>query len=84
MTHDKAMNTMLKVNGLINKWTDGEIDIQGLKQRFSKPDENLERIDQIEVKLEVLYLDCLKLITTIYKSGKTRHGRASILSITLR
>ncbi|KAI0872757.1 hypothetical protein GGS24DRAFT_502493 [Hypoxylon argillaceum] len=77
LTHDKAMNTMLKVNGLINKWTDGEIDIQGLKQRFSKPDENLERIDQIEVKLEVLYLDCLKLITAIYKSGKTRHGRAT-------
>ncbi|KAI0912724.1 hypothetical protein F4823DRAFT_559659 [Ustulina deusta] len=74
---DKAMNIMLKVKGLIDKWADGEIDLQGLKGRFSEPDHNLEKIDRIEKHLEVLYLGCLKLISSIYKSGKTKRSRAA-------
>ncbi|KAI1743019.1 hypothetical protein F4680DRAFT_410812 [Xylaria scruposa] len=74
---DKAMSAMMKANGVINKWTDSEIDLRGLKGRCFKSDTDLAKIEQIEANLEVLYLGCLKLISSIYKSGKTRRGRAA-------
>ncbi|GAW10750.1 hypothetical protein ANO14919_000850 [Xylariales sp. No.14919] len=81
-TRDKAMNIMLKLKGLINKWNNSEVDLQGLKGWFSGADENLKKIDRIEENLEILYLECLKLISYIYRSGKTRGGRvgASLVS----
>ncbi|KAI0418533.1 hypothetical protein F5X98DRAFT_373681, partial [Xylaria grammica] len=81
-TRDKAMNIMLKLKGLINKWNNSEVDLQGLKGWFSGADENLKKIDRIEENIEFLYLECLKLISYIYRSGKTRGGRvgASLVS----
>ncbi|RWA10773.1 hypothetical protein EKO27_g4331 [Xylaria grammica] len=81
-TRDKAMNIMLKLKGLINKWNNSEVDLQGLKGWFSGADENLKKIDRIEENIEILYLECLKLISYIYRSGKTRGGRvgASLVS----
>ncbi|KAI0548121.1 hypothetical protein F4679DRAFT_552030 [Xylaria curta] len=74
---DKAMSVMLKVKVLIDKWADAEIDLQGLRGRFLGSDENLKRIDRIEKKLEVLYIDSLNLIVSVYKAGKTRRSRAA-------
>ncbi|KAI1362199.1 hypothetical protein F5Y08DRAFT_312964 [Xylaria arbuscula] len=74
-SRDKAMSFMLKVKVFIDKWTDAEIDLQQLKDQVSESDQNLEKMEQIEKSLGVLYLGCLELISRIYKSGKTRHGR---------
>ncbi|KAI0423865.1 hypothetical protein F5Y09DRAFT_173588 [Xylaria sp. FL1042] len=74
---DKAMNVMLKVKIIIDKWTNAEIDLRGLRGQIFRDDKNLEKIDQIERNLEALYLGCLKLISSVYKAGKTRSGRAT-------
>ncbi|KAI0965843.1 hypothetical protein F4678DRAFT_312854 [Xylaria arbuscula] len=73
---DKAMSMMMKVKILIDKWADAEVDLEGLKTQFLKSDENLNKIDRIEENLGVLYMECLSLISSIYKAGKTRWGRA--------
>ncbi|KAI0514661.1 hypothetical protein F5B22DRAFT_610279 [Xylaria bambusicola] len=75
-TRDQAMSMMLKVKVLIDKWIDGEADLEGLSRQFSKGDQNLEKIREIEKKLGYLYFDCLRLISEIYKCGMTRCGRA--------
>ncbi|KAJ8125069.1 hypothetical protein O1611_g8571 [Lasiodiplodia mahajangana] len=75
---DKAMSIMLKVKGLIGKWTDAEVDLQGLRDRFPENDKNRERITLIEKGLSGLYFECLDLISAIYKSGKTRRSRAGV------
>ncbi|KAI1170236.1 hypothetical protein F4777DRAFT_584117 [Nemania sp. FL0916] len=72
---DKALTAMLKAKVLIDKWADSEIDLQGLKGQLFNSEPDQEKITQIEKKLDGLYFECLKLISSIYESGMTRMGR---------
>lgn len=67
------MNTILNANIIVVKWLDSEPELKLMKERIES-----QYIDDIERRLEELYLDSLILMFTIYKSGKTPSSRAGI------
>lgn len=76
------MNTMMKVKVFIDKWTDAEVDLRTLREQLLDIDQ-IKKMDQIEASLEVLYIACLELVSKIYRSGKTRRGRAGMFYISI-
>jgi len=73
---EKAKTTLSKTTILISKWTDGEADLMRLLQT-TKPD----RLNNMEKKLDELYFQSLKLVCTVYESGKTKGSRAGMFAV---
>jgi len=72
---DKAISVLLKTSIAIGKWVDYEASLRRMKKRTKS-----QCIKEIEQQLPELYFDSLMLISSIYKSGKTRGSRFSMFS----
>lgn len=74
------MEILLKTSITISKWSSRESDLRRMKIA-NQPSESLKRVNRnvtrIEDGLEKLFLDCLLLVSKIYRDGKSRAGRSS-------
>jgi hypothetical protein len=72
---DKARSMLLKTSIVISKWVDYEADLRRMKKRTKS-----QLVGEIEQRLPKLYFDSIKLISSIYESGRTGGSRLGIFS----
>ena len=66
---------LLQTSIVVSKWVECEADIRRMKKRAMSG-----RVEEMEQQLlPGLYLDSLMLVSSIYKSGKTRLSRVGML-----